>query len=83
MAIVDRDKVGRISIMEMGLKEFMALANIIVAGSKCREVSLDELRAVQNIIEGMCGIMKVYSTEMQKANEQLKVDLEKIQRNSN
>ena len=58
MAIVDRDSVGRVSIMELSVGELIALSNILVAGSKAKEISLDELRKIEGVINGLCHQLK-------------------------
>lgn len=75
MAIVDRDSVGRVSIMELSLGELIALSNILVAGSKAKEISLDELRKIEGVINGLCHQLKRYSDEMKIVSEKIEKDL--------
>lgn len=75
MAIVDRDSVGRVSIMELSVGELIALSNILVAGSKAKEISLDELRKIEGVINGLCHQLKRYSDEMKIVSENIEKDL--------
>ena len=75
MAIVDRDSVGRVSIMELSIDELIVLCDIIVAGSKAKETSFDELRKIEGIINGLCHQLKRYSDEMMIVLEDIEKDL--------
>lgn len=75
MAIVDRDSVGRVSIMELSIGELIALSDILVAGSKAKETSYDELRKIEGIINGLCRQLKYFTVEMKFVSDEIEKHL--------
>ena len=53
MAIVRRNSDGYVVISEMSIVEMMSLSSIIIAGAKSPEISLQQVKDIKSIIDGL------------------------------
>ena len=75
MAIVRRNPDGYVVISEMSIVEMMSLSSIIIAGAKCPEISLQQVKNIKSIIDGLDFQMKEASKELSEASERLEKKL--------
>ena len=71
MAIVRRNSDGYVVISEISIVEIMSLCNIIIAGAKSPEISLQQVKNIKRIIDGLDLQMKEASKELSEASERL------------
>ena len=75
MAIVRRNSDGYVVISEMSIVEMMSLSSIIIAGAKSPEISLQQVKNIKSIIDGLDLQMKEASKELSEASERLEKKL--------
>jgi|GEM_PF-3018690 len=75
MAIVRRNPDGCVVISEMSIIEMMSLSSIIIAGAKSPEISLQQVKNIKSIIDGLDLQMKEASKELSEASERLEKKL--------
>ena len=75
MAIVRRNPDGYVVISEMSIVEMMSLSSIIIAGAKSPEISLQQVKNIKSIIDGLDLQMKEASKELSEASERLEKKL--------
>ena len=75
MAIVRRNSDGYVVISEISIVEMMSLCNIIIAGAKSPEISLQQVKNIKSIIDGLDLQMKEASKELSEASERLEKKL--------
>lgn len=75
MAIVRRNPDGYVVISEISIVELMSLSSIIVAGAKSPEISLQQVKNIKSIIDGLDLQMKEASKELSEASERLEKKL--------
>lgn len=75
MAIVRRNSDGYVVISEMSIVEMMSLSSIIIAGAKSPEISLQQVKDIKRIIDGLDLQMKDASKELSEASERLEKKL--------
>ena len=75
MAIVQRNSDGYVVISEISIVEMMSLSSIIIAGAKSPEISLQQVKNIKSIIDGLDLQMKEASKELSEASERLEKKL--------
>ena len=75
MAIVQRNSDGYVVISEISIVEMMSLSSIIIAGAKSPEISLQQMKNIKSIIDGLDLQMKEASKELSEASERLEKKL--------
>lgn len=75
MAIVRRNSDGYVVISEISIVELMSLSSIIIAGAKSPEISLQQVKNIKSIIDGLDLQMKEASKELSEASERLEKKL--------
>ena len=75
MAIVRRNSDGYVVITEISIVELMSLSSIIIAGAKSPEISLQQVKNIKRIIDGLDLQMKEASKELSEASERLEKKL--------
>lgn len=75
MAIVRRNSDGYVVISEISIVELMSLSSIIVAGAKSPEISLQQVKNIKSIIDGLDLQMKEASKELSESSERLEKKL--------
>lgn len=75
MAIVRRNSDGYVVISEISIVEMMSLSSIIIAGAKSPEISLQQVKNIKSIIDGLDLQMKEASKELSEASERLEKKL--------
>lgn len=75
MAKVKRIYNGLVLITEMSIVEMMSLSSIIIAGAKSPEISLQQVKDIKSIIDGLDLQMKEASKELSEASERLEKKL--------
>ena len=75
MAQVKRIYNGYVVISEISIVEMMSLCNIIIAGAKSPESSLQQVKNIKSIIDGLDLQMKEASKELAEASERLEKKL--------
>ena len=75
MAIVRRNSDGYAVISEISIVEMMSLSSIIIAGAKSPEISLQQVKNIKSIIDGLDLQMKEASKELSEASERLEKKL--------
>lgn len=75
MAIVRRNSDGYVLITEISIVEMMSLSSIIIAGAKSPEISLQQVKNIKSIIDGLDLQMKEASKELSEASERLEKKL--------
>ena len=75
MAIVRRNPDGYVVISEISIVETMSLSSIIIAGAKSPEISLQQVKDIKRIIDGLTLQMKDVSKELSEASERLEKKL--------
>ena len=75
MAIVRRNSDGYVVISEISIVELMSLSSIIIAGAKSPEISLQQVKNIKRIIDGLDLQMKEASKELSEASERLEKKL--------
>lgn len=75
MAIVRRNSDGYVVITEISIVELMSLSSIIIAGAKSPEISLQQVKNIKSIIDGLDLQMKEASKELSEASERLEKKL--------
>ena len=75
MAIVRRNSDGYAVITEISIVELMSLSSIIIAGAKSPEISLQQVKNIKSIIDGLDLQMKEASKELSEASERLEKKL--------
>ena len=75
MAQVKRIYNGNVLITEISIVELMSLSSIIIAGAKSSEISLQQVKNIKSIIDGLDLQMKEASKELSEASERLEKKL--------
>lgn len=75
MAIVRRNSDGYVVISEISIVEMMSLSSIIIAGAKSLEISLQQVKNIKSIIDGLDLQIKEASKELSEASERLEKKL--------
>ena len=75
MAVVRRNSDGYVVISEISIVEMMSLSSIIIAGAKSPEISLQQVKNIKSIIDGLDLQMKEASKELSEASERLEKKL--------
>lgn len=75
MAIVRRNSDGYVVISQISIVELMSLSSIIIAGAKSPEISLQQVKNIKSIIDGLDLQMKEASKELSEASERLEKKL--------
>lgn len=75
MAEVKRIYNGNVLITEISIVELMSLSSIIIAGAKSPEISLQQVKNIKSIIDGLDLQMKEASKELSEASERLEKKL--------
>ncbi len=75
MAQVKRIYNGNVLITEISIVELMSLSSIIIAGAKSHEISLQQVKNIKSIIDGLDLQMKEASKELSEASERLEKKL--------
>ena len=75
MAKVKRIYNGLVLITEMSIVEMMSLSSIIIAGAKSPEISLQQVKDIKRIIDGLDLQMKDASKELSEASARLEKKL--------
>ena len=75
MAKVKRIYNGLVLITEMSIVEMMSLSSVIIAGAKSPEISLQQVKNIKSIIDGLDLQMKEASKELSEASERLEKKL--------
>lgn len=75
MAIVRRNSDGYVVISEISIVEMMSLCSIIIAGAKSPEISLQQVKDIKSIIDGLDLQMKDASKELSEASARLEKKL--------
>lgn len=75
MAIVRRNSDGYVVISEISIVEMMSLSSIIIAGAKSPEISLQQVKDIKSIIDGLDLQMKDASKELSEASARLEKKL--------
>lgn len=75
MAIVRRNSDGYVVISEISIVEMMSLSSIIIAGAKSPEISLQQVKNIKSIIDGLDLQMKDASKELSEASARLEKKL--------
>ena len=75
MAQVKRIYNGNVLITEISIVEMMSLSSIIIAGAKSPEISLQQVKNIKSIIDGLTLQMKDTSKELSEASARLEKKL--------
>ena len=75
MAQVKRIYNGNVLITEISIVELMSLSSIIIAGAKSPEISLQQVKNIKSIYDGLYLQMEEANKELSEASERLEKKL--------